>query len=83
MKCRFEFVIELPEEDAQKIREQITDSCVWQVKLTSFFHHYFGVRVSGIHQFKWWSIENEQHRPPDAEGRTADDWDDIDDRSRE
>ncbi len=54
MMCRFEFVVEMTEEDAQKIREQITDSCVWQVKLTSFFYHYFGVRVSGIHQFRWW-----------------------------
>ena len=53
VKCRFEFVIEMTEDDAQKIREQITNSRVWQVKLTSFFHHYFGARAIGVHQFKW------------------------------
>lgn len=53
VKCRFEFVVLMTKEDAEKIREQITDSRVWHVKLTSFFHHYFGARARDIREFKW------------------------------
>lgn len=59
MKVWFEFQLDVSDENAQRMREHVVDSCFWQRTIKQLFEHRFNMIVNGVEQFQTMRLNEE------------------------